>query len=114
MHLIDHFDRVAGSSPQRCCVRGGERSLSFAEVSELTWRIASELESQGVRPGARVAIYASNSVELFVHVLCLFRLGAVWVHLNPLNGPPDNAEILGIVEADAVLLRLRGLSMSKP
>jgi len=103
MHLIDHFDRVAGSSPQRCCVRGGERSLSFAEVSELTWRIASELESQGVRPGGRVAIYASNSVELFVHVLCLFRLGAVWVHLNPLNGPPDNAEILGIVEADAVL-----------
>ncbi|MGE0467682.1 MAG: class I adenylate-forming enzyme family protein [Steroidobacteraceae bacterium] len=103
MHLIDHFDRAAALASQRCCVRCGEHTLSFEEVSRLTWRIASELKRRGVDRGARVAIYASNSVALYVHILGLFRLGAVWVHVNPLNGAPENADILTLVEADAVL-----------
>jgi acyl-CoA synthetase (AMP-forming)/AMP-acid ligase II len=103
MHLIDHFDRAAALDPQRCCVRYEERSLSFEEVSRLTWRIASELKRRGIDRGARVAIYASNSIALYVHILGLFRLGAVWVHVNPLNGAPENADILTLVKADAVL-----------
>lgn len=103
MHLIDHFDRAATLAPQRCCVRCGLRSLSFAEVSELTWRVASELKRLGIGQGARVAIYASNSVALYVHILGVFRLGATWVHLNPLNGAPENADILSLVAAEAVL-----------
>lgn len=79
------------------------QSLTFGDVERLTWGIAGTLRKLGLVRGSRVAIYTGNSTTLYVCMLGLFRLGAVWIPINPANGATENAEILDLVDADAVL-----------
>ncbi|MFK7161286.1 AMP-binding protein [Marinospirillum sp. MEB164] len=51
---------------------------SYAELDQLSGRIANLLKSQGVQPGDRVAAMLSRTPELLGLILATWRLGAVY------------------------------------
>lgn len=75
---VAHPDRpalVAGRGLAR-------RAIRFAELDARVARAAARLREQGVEPGARVLIFVPMSVELYVSLLAVLRLGAVAVFVD--------------------------------
>lgn len=95
MRLIDVFDRglmLSANAP--CFVAPGIGSLTYAEVDELTHRVANGLRAAGVARGEHVGLLGSNHLFTFVAVLGILRAGAVWVPVNARNSLAENVNIL--------------------
>ena len=59
-----------------------ERSLSFAEVGELTDHLAGGLQQLGVGRQDRVALMLGNDIEMVLLALAINKLGAIWTPIN--------------------------------
>ncbi len=57
-------------------------SWSYAEIVELSGRLANLLREQGVKPGDRVAVQAAKSVQAIALYLATVRAGGVFLPLN--------------------------------
>ena len=79
------------------------KSYSFAQVHELSLRLASLLAHEGVARGERVAVYLFNSPEFVVSLLALNYLGAVVVPVNPLLKKDEISHIVHDASAFALL-----------
>jgi len=57
-------------------------SVSYAELDAWVGRTAAFFERSGLRPGSRVCIYASNSIEWCVAALAALRVGGIVAGIN--------------------------------
>ncbi len=90
---LDWFDAVA-EGDDRPALRvveedGSEESLSFAELSARSSRVANRLRRLGVVRGDRLVLMLGNQVELWETILAAMKLGAVIIPATTLLGPPD-------------------------
>ena len=104
MRLIEQFDRGAERFPERACVHDLTRSWSYAEVRELTHRVALGLLAEGLGPDRKVAIYSPNDAVAYAAMLGVQRAGCVWVTINPRNAIDENLYILDRNDAELVFL----------
>ena len=97
---------------------GGKHTISFAQLAERSARAAALLGASGLRAGDRILVFQPMSIELYVALLAIFRLGAVATVLDPSAGRGHIEQCCGIARprafigpARAHLLRLlcRGL-----
>lgn len=65
---------------------GGADRLTFAELEAAATRAAEELAAMGLRRGDAVLVFVPMSVELYVALLAMFRLGVVALFLDPSAG----------------------------
>ena len=56
MRLVDYLDKGASLAPDAPCLTTDREVRTYAEVRELSSRIAAALAGQGVGPGDKVAI----------------------------------------------------------
>jgi amino acid adenylation domain-containing protein len=104
----------ASRHPERSAVRFQERSLTYAELEDLTNRLAALLADAGVRPGDRVGIYLHKALESVVSVFGIQKAGAAYVPLDPGSPPRRVAYILRncgvrcVVTSEALLRGLAG------
>lgn len=84
----DCVDRHAERAPFRIALDDGRERYSFADVTEMSRRLATHLRHvEGVAPGDRVVIVLPQRIETAIlHVACS-RIGAISVPLSPLFGP---------------------------
>jgi long-chain acyl-CoA synthetase len=66
-----------------------DRTLSFAEVDDLSERFAGSLVASGVVPGDRITLYAENGWQWIVAYFGIAKSGAVIVPVNPLLTPSE-------------------------
>lgn len=99
---------------------GGDRRLTYREFGQEVAAAATWLEAQGLRRGQAVLVFVPVSVDLYVALLALLRLGAVALLLDPGAGaehleqccrrwPP--AALLAVPRAH--LLRLRSAALRR-
>jgi fatty-acyl-CoA synthase len=95
MRLIDYLDKGASLGPSAPCFTTGEADLSYAEVQQLTNRVARALQRAGIKPGDKVAVLSGNDPFAFACVFGLSRAGVVWCPINPRNeaGSGDRATL---------------------
>ena len=60
-----------------------DRRWSYAELNELTDRLAAGLQARGIEKGTRVAFMVPPSLEFFALFFALFKAGAVPVLIDP-------------------------------
>ncbi|WP_461712797.1 AMP-binding protein [Streptomyces sp. DSM 41029] len=78
------FETAAAAAADRTALECGKRVLTYRELNAAANRLARRLRSsEGVTAGSRVAIHMSRSVELYVALLAVLKLGGVVVPLNP-------------------------------
>ena len=100
MNLSADFDRVAAKHPERVALvyrsalSGGERSLSYEGLKDLTLRSAAAFESAGIGKGDRVAIIHRNDPAFIVSYFALARLGAVAVPINFMVQKPEELRFM--------------------
>lgn len=76
----------------------------FPQVAADIDRKKDELQTWGVTPGMRVAIYAPNSYQWLVHDLALIQIGAISVPFTDDFSGQINAELLDRYEIGLLLL----------
>ena len=81
-HLFDGL--LSGRTTETCRVLDvpGERDWSYAELVELSGKLAHLLLEQNVKPGDRVAAQVQKSAQAIALYLATIRAGAVFLPLN--------------------------------
>ena len=88
----------------------GKRSVSYAELLEMSDRLAAYLHEEGVREDERVALFMKNSVEFIVSLLAISKIGAVCV---PVNNFLKAEELSYILEDSSAVLLMASASLEK-
>lgn len=82
--MLDAWEVHATRRPDDAAVHYLGATLTFEQVDRAAAALASGLESLGVGPGDRVAVYLQNDPQWLVVMLAAWRLGAVPVAVNPM------------------------------
>src|SRR5688500_7726721 len=64
-----HVDHWAEHRPDRAAIVFEGRTVTYAELADLSARVAGWLAGAGVRPGDRVAVYLGNSPQFTIAML---------------------------------------------
>jgi acyl-CoA synthetase (AMP-forming)/AMP-acid ligase II len=105
VRLSDYLEKGASLGPDAPCLTTDGETRSYAEVQELSRRIAAALARQGIGPGDTVAILSANDPVAFTTVFGISRLGAVWCPINPRNEAAENRELLDLFDCRALVFQ---------
>ena len=105
MRLVDYLDKGASLGPDQPCLTTDGESMSYAEVVELSSRVAASLAGCGVSPGDKVAILSANDPVAFSCVFGISRAAAVWCPINPRNEAAENRELLDLFDCVALIFQ---------
>jgi acyl-CoA synthetase (AMP-forming)/AMP-acid ligase II len=101
--LADYLDKGASLGRDMPCLVDGERTLTYGDVQDLSWRVAGALAASGVEPGGKVGILSSNDAIAFACVFGIARRGAVWCPINPRNEAAENRALLELFDCECLL-----------
>ena len=107
-HFPALFAEQVRAHPDRDCLIGAERRLTFEAVARQTASLARALAGIGVGEGDRVAIDATNVPEWVLALLAVARIGGVVVPLDPalsfaeLRYQLRHAEVRVLIAAESV------------
>ncbi|KAK1570017.1 amino acid adenylation domain-containing protein [Colletotrichum navitas] len=85
------IDETADRQPSSPAISSWDGELSYAELNDLSKRLASRLQTLGTRPGAVVVLCFEKSLWAVVSMLAVARSGAAFVHIDP-AGPSKRIE----------------------
>jgi acyl-CoA synthetase (AMP-forming)/AMP-acid ligase II len=103
LNIADLFEHAVDAAPDKPAVKVGDRTVTYAELESEANRLAHYLQSQGVRAGDHVAVYAKNSIEHVIAVLAIVKIRAVNINVNyryvegELNYLFDNADVVALI-----------------
>jgi len=90
MNLVDAFCRQVVERPDALAMvetrRGKSRRITFAELDTASQRAAAMLRAAGLSPGDGVLLLQPMSIDLYVALIAIFRLGLVAIVLDPSAG----------------------------
>jgi acyl-CoA synthetase (AMP-forming)/AMP-acid ligase II len=101
---IEVVDRGAAANPHRPALICGEQVLTYAEVRELSCRIAQRIHAQGHFAGTHGAVLAPNDVTGFVCALGLLRAGLAWIPVNARDSVSQIGAVLDRLDADLLFV----------
>lgn len=106
MRLVEYLDKGASLDPGAPCLVCDGETRTYAEVQELSDRVASALVAGGVASGDKVAILAANDPTAFTCVFGISRAGAVWCPINPRNEAEENRDLLDLFECSVLIFQV--------
>jgi acyl-CoA synthetase (AMP-forming)/AMP-acid ligase II len=105
VRLTDFLDKGASLGPEAPCLTTGGRTLTYADVQRLSWRIARALDRAEIEPGDKVAILSANDPIAFSCVFGISRAGAVWCPVNPRNEAAENRDLLDFFDCRCLIFQ---------
>lgn len=100
-HLLEEAFQKHANRPFAVCM---ERWMSYREVDILSAALAAWLQSQGLEPGARVAIMLPNLPQFSVTMAAILRAGYTCVNVNPLYTPRELEHQLNDSGAETIII----------
>jgi len=105
VRLTDYLDKGASLGAEAPCLTTAGRTLSYADVRRLSWRVARALDRAGINPGDKVAILSANDPVAFGCVFGISRAGAVWCPVNPRNEAAENRDLLDFFDCKCLIFQ---------
>ena len=102
-NIVDRIAASARRHPDAIAVRCGQDEITYDQMLAQTAKIATELESSGVRHGDRVAILVDRSVQTVLAILATMRVGAAYVPLDKMYPAEHLNYVLNDADVAAVL-----------
>jgi len=81
----------AKTAPDKPLMHFAEHTFTYAQVDDISGRVATSLLASGLRPGDRVAVQLPNVPQFLFAYFALMKAGLVMVPLNPLLKAPEVA-----------------------
>lgn len=107
MNIAQLFDEQVDSRPYATAisdfVKGHSRNTGFEQMRDLSRQLAAGFRSAGLKKGDRVMVFQPMSLELYVCLLALFRIGCAAMFLDPSAGRKHIDRCCEILSPDAVV-----------
>jgi non-ribosomal peptide synthetase component F len=87
------------------------RTFSYAELGDLSRRVAGWLERECIKAGSRVGILAGRGVTAYTGILGTCWAGCTWVPLNPSHPVDRLNNLLQRAQLDALIVDQAGASL---
>ncbi|MSO32581.1 MAG: acyl-CoA synthetase, partial [Ilumatobacteraceae bacterium] len=119
-NLADLFEAAVDEWPDRDYIVDDRTRRTFAELDQRANQLAHYLQSQGVKAGDHVGIYALNRVEWVESLWAIFKIRAVWVNINyryvedELSYLFDNADLSYLIVEEEFAERARTVAPDLP
>jgi len=81
--LVESFENVAQSEPDRVAIRTEDRSITYGELNAKANQLAHHLASLGIGAGDLVGLCLERSINLSVVQLGILKSGAAFVPIDP-------------------------------
>ncbi|MFI6938385.1 amino acid adenylation domain-containing protein [Streptomyces sp. NPDC050418] len=101
--LATRYEQAAARHPERTAATCGDEHLTYAELSARANRLARSLTTQGIGPGAIVALALPRSLDLVVGLLAVAKSGAAYLPMDP-DYPADRLAYMLADAAPAALI----------
>jgi len=82
--LLDVLAESASLRPNGRALLFQGKTISYAELEQLSTAFANALNTLGVKPGDRVALMLPNTPQMIVSIFGIWKAGTILVSLNPL------------------------------
>jgi len=82
--LFQLLSRAAEKWPERIAFSCQEQRLTYAELNDLTSKLAAGLHNLGVRTGDRIMLLLANSLEFIIGYYGILKAGSIVTLANPL------------------------------
>ncbi|TIP25772.1 MAG: acyl--CoA ligase [Mesorhizobium sp.] len=101
---IEHFLAAnAAAQPAKTALITSHKRLSYAELDDLSSRLAAALFLNGVRRDDGVVVFMDNCWEAAVSIFAVLKAGATFIPVNPSTKADKLAYILADCDAAAIL-----------
>jgi long-chain acyl-CoA synthetase len=97
------LQRAAEDFPTRMACHACDRVLTYAELWQDALKIAAILQSDGIKPGDRVAILLPNMPEYLTALNGIWMAGGVAVAISPLLVVVEVVKLLEATECKTVI-----------
>lgn len=94
MNLGDLLRATAAQHPSKTALVGSGEEVSYEQLDQTTTRLACRFLAEGCRPGDRIAIHWSNSIEVVTLFFSCFKAGLIAVPVNVRMKAPEIAYVL--------------------
>lgn len=94
MNLSSVLHSHATNNPDKVALFCGDARMTYRELDESSTLLAQWFLDQGLRPGDRVALHWSNSIEVVQLFFALFKAGLIAVTVNVRLKPPEIRYVL--------------------
>ncbi len=111
--LHDLFKSAARQDPDATALVGLEQQFTFAELDQLTDRLAAYLQHQGVEPDRLVGIYMTTCVEYVIAYLSILKAGGAYIPIEVAYPQELVSKVLAATDPVTVLT-LSSLAPSLP
>jgi long-chain acyl-CoA synthetase len=101
--VINGFERIAASYPDKTAIIFLGRKYSYAELRELTYRFAKALYELGVRNNDRVLIYLPNCPQWIAAYFGIQKIGGVPVPVSPIYTPYEIRYMINDSKAETII-----------
>ena len=101
--VINGFERIAASYPNKTAIIFLGRKYSYAELRELTYRFATALYELGVKNNDRVVIYLPNCPQWIAAYFGIQKIGAIPVPVSPIYTPYEIGYMINDSEAKLII-----------
>ncbi|MFR9805997.1 AMP-binding protein [Pseudonocardia sp. RS010] len=99
----DLITRQAEDGPDKTFITDGTAAFTYADLCDLSARLAVGLRDRGVGAGDRVAVQLPNWAEFAVVAAAVARLGAVMVPIMPIYRRDEVGHVLDDAQVSAVV-----------
>ena len=103
MNVASNLENSAFHFPERIAVIENDKAIRFNQFNQDASRIASALQSRGIRPGNRVALCAPNSYNWLAFYFGVLKSGAVAVTFSHLLTKTELEKVLQDCKPEAML-----------
>lgn len=101
--LTPFFEQVTAQPEKTAIIDGSGRSISYGELATRSEHLAVNLERAGIAAGDRVLLALPVTLDLYLAMAALWRLGAVIVFPEPALGVQGLKHAVDIAKPDAFL-----------
>lgn len=113
--LAEIFEATVAMRPHHIAMRGGQDSLTYAEVNRRAEQIAAGLIAEGAGPGRIVGLWMPRGIDLLIAQIAIAKTGAAWLPFDA-DAPVDriavclgDAEAIGLLTSEAFAPRAAGV-----
>lgn len=101
--LNDFLDQAAREFPDNTAIIFQGLKVSYGETRQLANQFAAGLQSLGVKPGDKVALFLPNSPQFVIAYFGILMAGGIAVPANPLYTERELSHLLNISGAETII-----------
>ncbi len=103
--LITYFENWCSISPESVALECNGQTVDYFHLNQRADSVAVELLSYSLRPGEKVAMFMDRSIDMVVSLLALFKIGAIYVPVDPDYPKERILYLLEDSDAKAILIQ---------